>query len=47
ADPKRGLVSAESPVARALLGREAGDAVEVERPGGAAELTIVEVRRTP
>jgi transcription elongation factor GreB len=47
ADPKRGLVSAESPVARALLGREAGDAVEVQRPGGAAELTIVEVRRRP
>lgn len=46
ADPRRGLLSALSPVAGALLGHEAGDEVEVERPGGTAELTIVEVRRT-
>jgi transcription elongation factor GreB len=47
ADPRRGLVSVQSPVARALLGRGAGDEVEVHRPGGDAELTIIEVRRTP
>lgn len=47
ADPRRGLVSVQSPVARALLGGEEGEAVEVERPGGLAELTIVAVRRTP
>lgn len=45
ADPKRGLVSVHSPVARALLGRAEGDTVEVERPGGRAELAIVGVRR--
>jgi transcription elongation factor GreB len=47
ADPRRGLVSVHSPVGRALLGREEGDEVEVERPGGRAAYEIVEVRRTP
>ncbi|WP_242392965.1 GreA/GreB family elongation factor [Anaeromyxobacter oryzisoli] len=46
ADPKQGLVSARSPVGRALLGQAAGDIVEVERPGGTRTLTIVEVRRS-
>ena len=47
ADPRRGQVSAHSPVGRALLGREVGDSVEVERPGGRVELAVVEVRRRP
>lgn len=47
ADPKRRLVSVAAPIARALLGHAAGDVVEVERPGGAVELTIVDVRRSP
>ncbi len=47
ADPRRGLVSVHSPVGRALLGHAAGDVVEVERPGGRAELEIVAIRRTP
>jgi transcription elongation factor GreA len=34
ADVRRGLLSVESPVAGALLGRAAGDTVEVETPGG-------------
>lgn len=46
ADPRRGLVSAHAPVARALLGRERGDTVEVDRPGGRAELTVLAVSRT-
>jgi len=46
-DPRHGLVSASSPVGEALLGRAAGDVVEVDRPGGARELVVVEVRRTP
>lgn len=46
ADPKRRLLSAHAPVARALLGHAEGEAVEVERPGGAVELTIVAVRRS-
>jgi transcription elongation factor GreB len=47
ADPRRGLVSVHSPVGRALLGREPGDSVEVERPGGRTEYDVVQVRRTP
>ncbi len=46
ADARRGLVSAASPIGRALLGREAGDEVEVDRPGGRVTLGVVEVRRT-
>jgi transcription elongation factor GreB len=45
ADARRGLVSAASPVGRALLGRRAGDEVEVDRPGGSVTLTIVALRR--
>jgi transcription elongation factor GreB len=45
ADAVRGLVSVHAPVARALLGRAAGDEVEIERPGGTVVLTVVEVRR--
>ena len=45
--PRRGLLGVDAPVARALLGREAGDTVDVARPGGTRTLTIVEVRRSP
>jgi transcription elongation factor GreB len=46
ADARRGLLSVHAPVARALLGRACGDTVEVDRPGGPVELTIVDVRRS-
>jgi transcription elongation factor GreB len=46
-DPPRGRIAVDSPVARALLGREAGDAVEVRRPAGAVAWTVVDVRREP
>lgn len=46
ADARRGLVSVHSPMARALLGRKVGDVVEVHRPNGSVELTLLEVRRT-
>lgn len=45
ADARRGLVSVDSPVARALLQARVGDTVDVRRPNGPAELTIVDVRR--
>jgi transcription elongation factor GreB len=45
ADPRQRLVSVHSPVGAALLGREIGDAVEVERPDGRREYTVVAVRR--
>lgn len=48
ADARLGLVSVRAPVGRALLGRRAGDVVEVERPGSTARLTLVSVsRRAP
>lgn len=43
ADATHGLISVESPVGRALLGRRRGDAVEVRTPGGVRRLTVVGV----
>ena len=43
-DVPRGLVSVESPLGRALLGRAEGDEVVVQRPAGPLALTVVEVR---
>lgn len=40
ADAKAGLISVESPLARAILGKRAGEEVTVELPRGAAELTL-------
>lgn len=44
ADIGRGLVSIVSPIARALIGKEEGDVVNVQAPGGVVEYEIVEVR---
>ena len=44
ADLKQGLISVSSPIARALLGKEAGDVAEVQAPGGVKRYEIVEVR---
>ncbi len=44
ADLKLGLVSISSPIARALIGKEAGDTAEVQAPGGLRHWEIVEVR---
>jgi len=46
-DARRGLISVHSPVARALLGREAGDEAEVARPGGPWTLLILAVDEAP
>jgi transcription elongation factor GreA len=43
ADPRHGLISNESPVGRALLGKRAGEHVSVVAPGGSFELVVVEV----
>lgn len=43
ADIKQGLIAISSPVARALIGRHAGDVVTIEAPGGTSEYEIVEV----
>ena len=43
ADTKSGLISVNSPIARALIGRREGDVVEVAAPGGTRELEILGV----
>ena len=43
ADLKHGRVSISSPMARALIGREAGDIVEVTAPGGPRSYEILKV----
>ena len=43
ADSKNGLISYNSPIARALIGKQEGDVVEVAAPGGRRELEIVAV----
>ena len=44
ADLKVGKISISSPIARALIGKSAGDVVSVQAPGGAHEVEILEVR---
>ena len=43
ADVKRGRVSITSPIARAIIGKETGDVVEVTTPGGAKSYEILKV----
>ena len=44
ADLKMNKVSITSPIARALIGKYAGDVVEVQAPSGPREYEILEVR---
>jgi len=44
ADIKSGRISITSPIARALVGKSAGDVVEVSAPGGKHSYEIVKVR---
>ena len=44
ADLKLGLISISSPLARALIGKEAGDVAEVQAPGGLKHYEIVGVQ---
>jgi len=44
ADAKRGRISISSPIARALIGKMAGDTVEVAAPGGARSYEILKVQ---
>jgi transcription elongation factor GreA len=43
ADIREGKISIASPIARALIGKETGDVVEVAAPGGAKSYEIVKV----
>ncbi|MGN6487093.1 MAG: transcription elongation factor GreA [Devosia sp.] len=44
ADITKGRVSISSPIARALIGKEVGDSVEVAAPGGARNYEILDVK---
>jgi len=44
ADLKAGKVSINSPVARALIGKYAGDVAEVNTPGGVREFEVLDVK---
>ncbi len=44
ADLKNGKISISSPIARALIGKYAGDVAEVQAPGGVREYEVLEVR---
>lgn len=44
ADVKLGRISISSPIARALIGKDVGDTVEVMAPGGARSYEVVGVR---
>jgi transcription elongation factor GreA len=44
ADLKQGLVSISSPIARALIGKVAGDVAEVRAPGGVKSYEITAIR---
>ena len=44
ADIKFGRISVGSPIARALIGKEAGDVATVNAPGGLKNYEIIEVR---
>lgn len=43
ADPKKHMISNESPMGKALLGRKAGETVEVTAPGGVTKVKILKV----
>jgi transcription elongation factor GreA len=43
ADAANGKVSTTSPIGRALLGKEVGDVVKVQSPGGVKELEILKL----
>ena len=44
ADIKAGRISVSSPLARALIGKYAGDIAQVQAPGGMREYEVIDVR---
>lgn len=43
ADPRKGRISNESPVGRALIGKKLGDEVEVQTPSGIVRMKILRI----
>ena len=44
ADIDQGLISISSPIARAMIGKEQGDIIGVDAPGGVKEYEVLEVK---
>lgn len=44
ADASKGRISISSPIARALIGKEVGDSIEVSAPGGSKSYEILELK---
>ena len=44
ADIERGRLNIKSPIARALIGKEEGDSVEVKTPGGTRSYEVLSVK---
>ncbi len=42
-DPRNGRISLKSPIGRALMGRQIGEVIEVQTPGGTVEFEIEEI----
>ena len=45
ADPMKGTISEDSPLGKALLGKNAGDEITVDAPAGPVEYKILKVER--
>jgi transcription elongation factor GreA len=43
-DVAKGMISTSSPIGRGLLGKQVGDTVKIQIPGGMREMEIVELR---
>ena len=43
ADIERGLLNIKSPIARALIGKDEGDSVEVRTPGGDKSFEVLKI----
>lgn len=46
-NPGKGLISIQSPMARALLGKEEGEEVELQLPGGRKRFDVEEIKYVP
>lgn len=44
ADASAGRISISSPIARAMIGKEVGDSIEVSAPGGAQSYEILDIK---
>jgi transcription elongation factor GreA len=44
ADPKEGLISNESPIGKALLGKKVGEIAEVDAPDGTLRFKVIKIK---